>query len=242
MTENTENEVNKQAKLAQKIAQAQKNIREVEKKARNEFHKYNYASADAIIQEARKALQDTGVVVIQNNWHYKEQGGDVEKMYVLEVKFAVIDTETGYTEDFYVPVPFAPTPGRQGLDKAMFAALTESIAYFLRGLLLIPRIGEGEIPIPVRDDRNISPCDRFREWMIKTYPSKSREDLQLLFREGLAKLAEKHGKKYRRLEDVPSALISELQKIITAIEKPALIKLINGEEVEDENKTAREQT
>ena len=51
------------AELAAKIAKASLSIDSVPKRGRNDFHSYDYATADDVMEVARKALGEVGVAV-----------------------------------------------------------------------------------------------------------------------------------------------------------------------------------
>lgn len=132
--------------LFQALLAAQKELRAVPPDARNEFHKYDYASAERIIQECRQALHRHGILVWRGQWQYLTQ-----PIPMVQASVHVVLAETGeaLTETFQFPV--LPS-GSQPLDKAVATALTSGLKYFLRDLLLVPRIALDE-DMDTRDDR-----------------------------------------------------------------------------------------
>jgi hypothetical protein len=152
---------------------AQHEANPVTKSARNTFHNYNYASADAIIQEAGEALSAAGLaafpVSIERDPaqldHVWKMGTDKEgkpEEFIdiprrVRMVLCVVHGATGESREFVSSVPVLPEKGRPE-DKAEFGARTEMLAYALRDLLLLPRLAEGTpsarndtTPPPARD-------------------------------------------------------------------------------------------
>ncbi len=126
------------------LLQAQRGIKPVEKDGRNEFHKYDYVSAEAMLIAAREALHNAGLTAERNEWLYDAQGAKVI-MY-----FEVAHAESGEARRYPIEWPIIEDRGRP-FDKALAGALTTSFNYWLRDLLLVPRKDDNEID--KRDDR-----------------------------------------------------------------------------------------
>lgn len=131
------------------LLQAQQSIRAVEKTARNEHHRYSYASAEAIIAEARAALASLGVLVGVSWEVIREGGGRV--VPELVGTFRLSHPASGEWRIERAALSICESKGRPA-DKAESAAQTTLLAYHLRDLLLIPRVAEGD-DIAARDDR-----------------------------------------------------------------------------------------
>ncbi len=151
------------ANLARALIQAQRNAKEVQHDKRNKHHDFAYTSAEAIMAEARVALNAAGLAVIQSGWwataqdvEWTDADGKVSKDQerTLHVKFAVIH-ESGERMDSEIEVPILPEKGRP-VDKATFAALTFAESYYLRGLLCLPRVSSTD-DIDQRDDTAHAP-------------------------------------------------------------------------------------
>lgn len=154
--------------MTSKLIAAQAAIKPVEKDGKNDFQKYRYASSEAVIEEARKALNGAGLALITTGWRYMSaapeeceyarllsEGG---KMFTAHagrvfVGYALIGDDMPMV--FECETPVIPERGRP-LDKSMAAALTYNLAYFLRGLLLIPR-GDDDAEVDKRADRGAQP-------------------------------------------------------------------------------------
>lgn len=162
--------------LAEGLLKAQRAARAVEKAARNDHQKYNYASSDDIIAEGRAAMNEGGctlslsssAVVLAGNAALiakctvkrvkdgREYTNEFESM-LLRCVF-LLDHESGESREVTCDFPFQPEAGRP-LDKALAAARTVALAYTYRDLLGLQRVPEGErgAEMDRRDDR---PDDR----------------------------------------------------------------------------------
>lgn len=138
--------------LAKALVAAQKRVSHVGKDAKNEFHNYKYASSEAVIDEASGALSEEGLAFLP--LRIERDPAQVEHVWTGEGEDAWISTprrmravylllhESGEQFEFESSMPVIPEKGRPE-DKAEFGARTENLAYALRDLLLIPRLGEG---------------------------------------------------------------------------------------------------
>lgn len=133
------------------LVSAQSEMVAVSKDSTNSFHKYKYASADDVIAAARVALNREGLALIRS-WKvvFNEAGIWVDSQFSL-----VHDGSAGVFNAGTVPFPVIEDKGRP-LDKALAGALTTSLAYFLRDLLLIPKDDEH---MDKRDDTKHLPND-----------------------------------------------------------------------------------
>ncbi len=151
------------------LARAQGLVRSVDKDATNTFHRYSYASSEAIIDEARRVLSSCGLSATQTglrviyhppaavefvldakgNKRPAPQTGEIRmRLRVSHPDGGSLPIVTGWhwqTENGRPP------------DKAIAGATTTALAYALRGLLLIPRGLEGEDRPDQRDDRDYQP-------------------------------------------------------------------------------------
>lgn len=158
------------------LVRAQADVRPVEKDSTNTFHKYKYASGDDVIASARSALNTHGLAVLALRWQVSEaptwyidwQPDPTDptpdpkqkrhlpvKVEDIAIRLAVhyrLVHESGESLDFDpFSVPVLPEKGRP-IDKAEAGARTYALSYFLRDLLLIPRVDEGT-DVDQRDDR-----------------------------------------------------------------------------------------
>lgn len=144
-------ESNEQTLLYAALANAIADAGAVEKSSRNEHHKYAYASADTIYAEGRAALAKHGLALIPQAYTCAPSetpgvNGWLERVYLLTHKGG--GNITLATNRW----PVIVGNGRP-LDKALSAALTTSLSYLVRDLLLLPRIDEAD-DVASRDDRD----------------------------------------------------------------------------------------
>ena len=123
--------------LAAALLQAQQDLEAVPKDARNEHHRYDYVSAETMIEKCREVLHKHGLVLTAASvelvpFAATEHGDAVLVNHGFRLCFndEVIELVRGW--------PAIPGRGRP-LDKAVAGALTACLSYTLRDLLLIPR-------------------------------------------------------------------------------------------------------
>lgn len=145
------------AGLAAALVAAQAAARAVGKDATNQFHRYKYASAEAIIEEGRGALGVGGLALLPLGWTFQREAPAHDKSPVgtLSSRYRLLHGASGEAIDLDVAWFVIPEKGRPE-DKALAGALTTSLAYLLRGLLLLPREDADAAP-DQRDDRNYDP-------------------------------------------------------------------------------------
>lgn len=136
--------------LAGALAKAQAAVEAVPHDRRNDYHKYDYTSAEAIIREGKRALSASGLALVPvdqtlNGW---EREG--ENRFELCRRFLLLHA-SGESCPVMVTWPVVPDRGRP-LDKAVASAATTSLAYLLRDLLLMPRVDEAD-DLAGREDR-----------------------------------------------------------------------------------------
>ena len=115
--------------LMQALAQAAGAAGSVKKDGRNQFHRYDYATAGAVFEATQAALSSAGVSVVPlDSW---ADGDGLGRRYCI-----------GHSGGGWMVVAARAWPivvGKgQTQDKAHAAALTGSHRYFLRDLLQIP--------------------------------------------------------------------------------------------------------
>ena len=103
--------------IAKAIVQAQANAERVGKDGRNAHHKYDYASAEAILTVASTALTDAGLALVPKSTTSRaDEGG---RMMVREY---LLVHESGQTMEMKQEWPIVPDRGRP-MDKAVAAGL-----------------------------------------------------------------------------------------------------------------------
>lgn len=143
--------------LAAALVEAQSHAQAVAKDSTNSFHRYKYASAEAVIEEARQALAAAGLALITTGWRFEPHASEEFSSAPIgrvHVKYRLLHT-SGESVEFESSTPVISEKGRPA-DKAEATALTYNLGYFLRGLLLLPRVDESEV-VDARDDRQYTP-------------------------------------------------------------------------------------
>ena len=113
----------------------------VEKGAKNDYHRYQYATAEAIIEAANKALTANGLAVFFTEAPKTRPATELDnpqiKLFLVRRGFLC------HSSGGMVPIehewPIVIERGRP-LDKAMASAATSGLSYYLRDLLLMPRV------------------------------------------------------------------------------------------------------
>lgn len=133
--------------LATAMVAAQQAAQGVAKAATNTHQRYRYASADAIIEEAREALSSAGLSfsVLKS----LAVGDVLHTLFLLE-------HVSGEFRNIEYDCPIVEQSGRPR-DRAVATARTYTLGYALRDLLLLPRVEEGA-DADQRDDRHHEPA------------------------------------------------------------------------------------
>lgn len=136
--------------LATALLAAQKALPSVGKDSKNSFHHYAYTSAEGMISSCREALHNAGLTLRRAGWKFDgtPEGGLVHSQFILAHG---VSGESATDEVTWICVPEKGRP----LDKALAGALTSSLGYYLRDLLLVPREDESEMDR--RDDTKYEP-------------------------------------------------------------------------------------
>jgi hypothetical protein len=146
MSENTNTN-----KWAAGLVAAAKSLKAIEKRGHNSFHRYEYATAEDVMDACRSALAAGGMAVDASEWDIQSM---TDGSFLLRQKLRIVH-ESGEYRTRRIVWPIVPEKGRP-LDKAVAVALTASLAYAVRGMLLAPR-GIGEPDMSARDDTAYHP-------------------------------------------------------------------------------------
>ena len=171
--------------IAAALVDAQALIQPVGKTATNKHLDYKYASGDDIVAEGRGALNSAGLALIalrswitETPFQWADEKGVIhdDVNLRLNVVYQLLHRSgVAYTFSAF-SVPVIPERGRP-IDKAEAGARTYALSYFIRELLLIPRVSaetKGEETDPdQRDDRNWKPKQQVRRQAAPTTPPQS---------------------------------------------------------------------
>jgi hypothetical protein len=128
----------RESKLAVALAAARERCKAAVKDRRNEYQKYDYASSESIITEAAEALKSTGLSPVLTSPKLRVTGSGHMAIYELTRHCHLIHTSGEAVNLGELEWPVLVDKGRP-IDKAFAIAITTSLAYFLRDLLLMPR-------------------------------------------------------------------------------------------------------
>ena len=207
------------ASIGMALYSAQCAITAVAKNSRNEFSKYNYVSADAMVSACRDALHANGLMVARTKFELELERGMLTNHFTLSMP------STGESRVDITPWLFVEKGG-QPIDKALAGALSSSLNYYLRDLLLVVREEEGSM-----DRRN----DRDHEPRPKAKPVVLDPNESMKARENLRRLASVKGDKWT--DAVLSRCASELQKDVQSfadISDDQVVRILRAHERKDQ--------
>lgn len=126
------------ASLAAKLLEVARAISHVEKRGRNEHHRYDYVQAVDVVSTVRKELHDRGVVVLPRTIpgsvrHHTETGGR-GFVTTVDLEYEFRDAETGES----VVLTWTGAGADTGGDKGLYKAFTGGLKYALIQAFLIP--------------------------------------------------------------------------------------------------------
>jgi len=130
------------------LVNAQGRMKAVGKDASVSFgNKYAYVSAEAMIGACREALNASGLALSRSGVRFVEGTESRADMIVCEYQLIHLSGEVL----IFAHVPwFVLEMNGRPIDKALAGALTASLSYFLRDLLLVPKCDESDMD--KRDD------------------------------------------------------------------------------------------
>ena len=123
----------KPMRLAAKLAQIVSEIDHVDKKGRNEFHKYDYVKAADLANAVRKKLAEKNVFMLSDVTSMREEKYGDFLFTTIEVTYTFHDGDSDDTLSFKVP-----GVGADKGDKGLYKALTGSLKYAIRNAFLVP--------------------------------------------------------------------------------------------------------
>jgi len=144
---------------------AQREIKRVAKDAQHAFG-FDYTRGDTIVEVSREALHAHDCILLRSKQRFAtmldEEGGDL----VLVCTFKIRHVPSGEELRERVPWPVVRA-AKQGLDKSVAAALTGSFAYWLIGILSIPRSERGAkgADMDAREDHPTEPRITKQRWL-----------------------------------------------------------------------------
>lgn len=140
-------------KLVSKLAKVMQEVKYIEKRGYNKFHKYKYATESDVSEKVREVLAEQSVlmlpdVVEHNTREHKNQRGNLEYIATVTMKFTFIDGETGEELSIH-----SIGEGQDAGDKAVYKAITGATKYALMKAFMIPTGDDPEADTGA-DERN----------------------------------------------------------------------------------------
>lgn len=188
------------------LLEAQRQSSGVRKDSFNDYSKYAYASSDDVIAEARRALNVGGLTARCDAYDFRV---DDRAQPWVELRIVLACPEAGESQDHFFPWPVILGEKQKPLDKAIATALTTAFAYWLRGLLALPRQDDD---MNQRPDAGQSPANQVGKG--KATPKQLDEILGHLERTGITgeKIAQDWGPSDRLTIETAGNLIAWLAK------------------------------
>lgn len=128
--------------IGKKMLAVMSEVGKVGKDKTNSFHKYDYASDEAVVGAIRDSIIKNGLVVIPNQASCRVDG----ELTTLEVKYTIVDVDSGEIIE-----STAYGQGQDKGDKGVYKAATGAEKYFLLKTFLIATGDDAEKDSPVRN-------------------------------------------------------------------------------------------
>jgi len=140
-------------KLIKKLSEVMQQVKYIQKRGKNQFHKYTYATESDVAEKVREELAERFVMMIPNvvessMREHKNRSGNTEYIIKVRMEFKFIDGETGEEITFHTE-----GEGQDAGDKAMYKAMTGAQKYALMKAFMIPTGDDPEADNTV-DERN----------------------------------------------------------------------------------------
>lgn len=122
-----------------------------------------FVSTETVVAATKEVLSECGLAVVATGSNLtigekidveNKNGVSTIQTWMMRTIYRVYHRD-GWSERMHFSMAVVPEKGKP-LDKAIAAASTFSLGYFLRGLLQIPRVGS-EQEVEERDDRGFDP-------------------------------------------------------------------------------------
>lgn len=140
-------------KLVKKLAEVMKQVKYIEKRGFNKFHKYSYATESDVSDAVRDLLAEQNVIMLPDVIKHEvrehtNRHNNIEYISTVKVKFTFIDGETGESLSIH-----SVGEGQDAGDKGVYKAITGATKYALMKVFMIPTGDDPESDNGV-DERN----------------------------------------------------------------------------------------
>lgn len=139
--------------LVKKLVEVMTEVKYIQKKGFNKFHKYNYATEADVNEKVREELAKVNVIMIPNmvshdTREHTNRNGNVEYIVTVNMEFRFIDGDSGEEITFNMS-----GSGQDAGDKGIFKAIAGAQKYALMKAFMIPTGDDPEADSGV-DERN----------------------------------------------------------------------------------------
>lgn len=146
-----------------------KQVKYIEKKGYNKFHKYKFATESDVNEKVREELAKVNVIMIPNMEHHEtreheNRSGNTEYIVTVDMSFRFIDGETGEEITFKMS-----GSGQDAGDKAIMKAISAAQKYALMKAFMIPTGDDPEADEGV-DERNHGTQPQKQQYNTNTPP------------------------------------------------------------------------
>jgi hypothetical protein len=140
-------------KLVRKLSEVMNEVKYIQKKGFNKFHKYSYATESDVAEKVREELAKRNVMMIPSVKEHilrehTNRSGNVEYIVTIDMEFTFFDGDTGEEITFNMS-----GEGQDAGDKAIYKAITGAQKYALMKVFMIPTGDDPERDESV-DERN----------------------------------------------------------------------------------------
>jgi hypothetical protein len=139
--------------LVKKLAKVMQEVKYIQKKGENKFHKYKYATEADVAEKVREVLAEASVIMIPNMKSHSvrehtNKNGNREYIVTVDMEFTFMDGESGESITFSMA-----GEGQDSGDKGIYKAMTGAQKYALMKAFMIPTGDDPEEDATV-DERN----------------------------------------------------------------------------------------
>jgi hypothetical protein len=139
--------------LVKKLTEVMKEVKYIQKRGYNKFHKYNYATEADVNEKVREELSKVNVIMIPNMVNHEtrehtNRNGNTEYIVTVDMEFRFIDGESGEEITFKMS-----GSGQDAGDKGIFKAIAGAQKYALMKAFMIPTGDDPEADTGT-DERN----------------------------------------------------------------------------------------
>ena len=134
----SEEKVEVKKNLVMKLAEVMQEVKYIQKRGFNSFHKYKYATESDVAEKVREELASRHIMMIpnvvsQSTREHTNAKGKTEYIATITMEFRFIDGESGEEISFH-----SVGEGQDSGDKAVYKGITGAQKYALMKVFMIP--------------------------------------------------------------------------------------------------------